>query len=100
MSASATANQVRDKAQDYLSRAKDSIQDAASTAVQYAGQATDKAKEIASDATGKVKEYASVASDKAAEIGNEMTDLVKRYPVTSVLAVFGIGYVVGRFIRK
>ena len=55
---------------------------------------------VASEATDKVKEYATVASDKAAEIGSEMTDLVKRYPVTSVLAVFGIGYIVGRFIRK
>ena len=100
MSASTTANQVRDKGQDYLSRAKDSIQDAASTAAQYAGQATDKVKEYASEATDKVKEYASVASDKVAAAGTEMTELVKRYPVSSVLAGFGIGFLIGCLIRK
>jgi ElaB/YqjD/DUF883 family membrane-anchored ribosome-binding protein len=100
MSASTTANQVRDKAQDLVTRAKDGISEAASSAAHYAGQATDKVREFAGEATDKVREYASITSDKAVELGNEMTDMVKRYPITSVLAVFGIGFILGRILRK
>ena len=72
----------------------------ASAAANFAGQATDKVKEYASDATEKVKEYASIASEKASEMGQEVTDIVRKYPIPSILTVFGVGYLVGRFIRK
>jgi ElaB/YqjD/DUF883 family membrane-anchored ribosome-binding protein len=103
MSATATTPS-RDKAQDFASRAysqvKETVQDAASAASNMAGQATDKVKEMASDATHKVKEYASIASEKASEVGHEATELVRKYPITSILTVFGIGYLIGRFVRR
>ena len=80
---------------------KDKVQAAAAGASDLASAAKDTAGEWASavgDAVvhvkDKVRDVASAAGEKASEMGQDLTALIRRYPVQSLLASLGAGFLV------
>ncbi|TMQ32998.1 MAG: hypothetical protein E6K70_15555 [Planctomycetota bacterium] len=65
---------------EFMSGAKEKVQEWASDAADIAGQAKDKARQLA-----------STAVDKAQDWGEDVTSMIRRYPVTSLLVAFGVG---------
>jgi ElaB/YqjD/DUF883 family membrane-anchored ribosome-binding protein len=85
--ATGVAEKVKEKARDmgesaseFMSGAKEKVQEWASDAADIACQAKDKARELG-----------STAMHKAQDWGEDVTSMIRRYPVTSLLVAFGVG---------
>jgi hypothetical protein len=86
---------------------KEQVHAAAAGAAGLAGRAKDTAEEWASAVGGaavhakdKVRDVASAAVEKAGEVGQDLTALIRRYPVQSLLAGFGVGFLVAYALRS
>jgi len=117
-SAGGMMHTAMDKAKDIAGSAKemagtavDKAKDVAGAAKDMAGTAVDKAKEWAgsaadglSHAKDAVKDFASEAYEKSADMAQhmstEVTSFVRRYPIPSLLAGLGIGFLLGRALRS
>jgi ElaB/YqjD/DUF883 family membrane-anchored ribosome-binding protein len=59
---------------------------------------------VAGQAAGTVRDTAAAAYERTADAaeyaGEELTGMVRRYPITSVLIGFGVGFLFGRMIRN
>jgi ElaB/YqjD/DUF883 family membrane-anchored ribosome-binding protein len=86
---------------------KEQVHAVAAGAAGLAGRAKDTAEEWASSVGGaavhardKVRDVASAAVEKAEELGQDFTALIRRYPLQSLLAGFGVGFLVAHVLRR
>ena len=75
------ATEAASGASEFMDQAKEKVQEWASDAAQAATQAKDKA-----------QEYASAAVQKAGDFTEDLKGWIREYPVVSVLAGFGLGF--------
>jgi hypothetical protein len=58
------------------------------------------AAEAAGHAGGKVRDAAVGAADKVSEWGQDLTAFIRRYPLPTLLAAFGVGFLVSQLVRR
>jgi ElaB/YqjD/DUF883 family membrane-anchored ribosome-binding protein len=64
-------------------------------------EAKSRAKQLASTTTDTLKRAGEYIKEHDFDaVASDVTRVVRRYPVQSVLVCLGVGYVVGRLIRK
>ena len=104
----AQANEARkpnpmDKANEAAQAAGRTVNETFETVKHRTQEAMQQATEKAGQAGEKVQAWANQTFDSTAEsmkgFGKEATDLVRKYPVASLLAGFGIGLLCGRIMK-
>jgi hypothetical protein len=126
--ASNLGQQARDVASSAADKAREMAREAGSTAREYASKAGDKAEETMhsvgqgmSSLAGTIRQNApqgtlGQAAGTVAEqletggrylrehdlaaIGEDLTSVVRRYPIPSLLCVFGVGFLMGGVLRR
>ncbi|RZA09704.1 MAG: hypothetical protein EOP11_00800 [Proteobacteria bacterium] len=90
----AKAEQVQEKIQGGLQQGIDTVKNLKA----------DDVKHYASDVASKARDLSSNLGSKAKDLGSDVyadpIGFVKRYPVTSAIALAGVGFLIGSAIRK
>jgi len=99
-----TLANVKDKARDLAATVADKAESAWETTRQqtqaFAATVSDQAEHAWDRTRQQAQEWADVASVRAADALETTTDFIRRYPIQTLLAVFGIGVFLGRGLRS
>jgi len=97
---SSLADRARDTASNVSERARDMASNVAHRAGDMASSFSHSAQDMASNVAHRAQDMAATVGHKAEDAVDDLTRLIRRYPMQSVLAGLGIGFLLAQVMRS